>query len=56
MTYTGLTKSSYQLSLTPFKIEGDIFQLIGRSDKKVAKIYHSNKVTQELKNKLKYMV
>ena len=66
MTYTGLSKTSYQLASKPIASggEGDVFQVIGRSvfqvisrsGRKVAKIYHTNKLTHELESKLKYMM
>jgi alpha-tubulin suppressor-like RCC1 family protein len=55
---TGLTGISYQLESSYLASggEGSIHRVSGGTTKKVAKIYHTGKLTLELENKLKYMV
>ena len=57
MILAGLTKRRYQTDVTPFDRggEGDIYDVIGQKDK-VIKIYHADKITSELEEKLKVMV
>ena len=58
MTYTGLSKVNYQLESSRLAGggEGDVFRVISRASKKIAKIYHTGKLSHELENKLLYMV
>ena len=58
MIYTGRLGTNYRLDTRPLASggEGNIYRVIGGTKKKVAKIYHDDKLTQELENKLKYMV
>ena len=57
MTYTGIWGTSYQLD--PSKLvgggEGDVYRVSGGAGRKVAKIYHADKLSEELENKLRYM-
>ena len=53
MILTGLSGSKYEISSKPFSSggEGDIYSVVGTQDK-VAKIYHQNRITSELEQKL----
>jgi len=58
MVYTGLSGASYNLESKHLASggEGNIHRVYRGTSKKVAKIYHANKITPELEDKLKYMV
>ena len=57
MTFTGLSGKRYQTETKAFSSggEGDIFGIVGMNDK-VVKIYHSDRISNELEEKLKTMV
>ena len=56
MTLQGLKGQIYQLDTKPFSSggEGDIYELTGNADK-VVKVYHPDRITIELEQKLKRM-
>ena len=56
MILHGLNSEQYQLEQKPFSSggEGDVYKIIGKNDR-VAKIYHPDRITQELEEKIKYM-
>jgi len=58
MTYSGIVGINYQLASNHLASggEGDIYNVHGGTPQKVAKIYHTDKLSQELENKLLYMV
>jgi serine/threonine protein kinase len=58
MTYIGLSKATYILANNHLASggEGSVYRVNGGTGKKVAKIYHANNLSQELENKLKYMM
>ena len=53
----GLTKRQYQLETKPFSSggEGDVYGIVGLKDK-VIKVYHPDRISTELEEKLKVMV
>ena len=57
MIVKGLAGQAYQLEETPFSSggEGEIFSVFGDATK-VVKIYHADRITKELEEKLKLMV
>ncbi|MDR2590825.1 MAG: hypothetical protein LBC71_07565, partial [Oscillospiraceae bacterium] len=58
MTVTGLNGTKYQLDSTLLSDggEGEIYRILGGSDKKVAKIYKQGITTDALEEKLTIMV
>lgn len=56
MVLVGLSGNNYQLDVKPFSSggEGDIYGLIGDTDK-VVKLYHPDRITEELEQKLLVM-
>ena len=58
MTVIGITGTEYQLDTKPLSSggEGDIYHVLGDTDKKLAKMYRPNAISPELEEKLKFMV
>lgn len=57
MTFIGISGKRYQTEAKAFSSggEGDIFAIVGTQDK-VVKVYHSDRISSELEEKLKTMV